>query len=62
MRACTAPLPHVRKKNLLHKLIHMIEIFTRKMFVVHHYPRNIFNIELFPNYSILHVSLITDQF
>ena len=30
----------------------MIQIFMRKYFVVQHHPRNIFNIELFPNYGI----------
>ena len=41
-----------KKKNLFNKLIHAIQIFLRKYFVVQHYPRNIFNIELFPNYGI----------
>ena len=47
--ACTASSPHIRKKNSFHKLIHAI---MRKIFVVQCHPRNIFNIELFLNYSI----------
>ena len=29
----------------------MIQIFIRNIFVVQHYPQNIFNIKLFLNYS-----------
>ena len=42
-----------RKKYSFHKLIRVIRIFMRKIFVVHCHPRNIFNIELFLNYGIL---------
>ena len=52
VRACTASLPHVRKKNLFHKLLRVIRIFMLKIFMVQCHPRNIFNIELFPNYGI----------
>ena len=52
---CTASSPHIRKKKLFHKLIHVIRIFVRKIFVVQCHPRNIFNIELFPNYSIIYL-------
>ena len=31
VHACTASLPHVRKKYLFHKLIHVIRIFMRKI-------------------------------
>ena len=30
-----------------------MEIFMRKIFVVQHYPRNTFNIKVFPNYGII---------
>ena len=40
-----------KKENSFNKLIHTIQIFMRKYFIVQHYPRNIFNIELFPNYG-----------
>ena len=43
--------PCVRQKNSFNKLICVIQIFMRKYLVVQHYPRNIFNIELFPNYG-----------
>ena len=39
---CTASLPHIRK-HLFHKLIHMVQIFMRKVFVVQQYPQIIFN-------------------
>ena len=48
-----ASLPHIRKKNSFHKLIRVIRIFMLKIFVVQCHPRNIFNIELFPNYGSL---------
>ena len=51
VRACTASSPHVRKKNSFHKLICVIRIFMRKTFVLQCHPQNVFNIELFPNYS-----------
>ena len=38
-------------KNLFHKLIPVIRIFMLKIFVVQCHPRNIFYIELFPNYG-----------
>ena len=50
----TASSPCVRKKNSFNKLICVIQIFMRKYFMVQHYPQNIFNIELFPNYSIIY--------
>ena len=34
-------LPHVRKKNLFHKLICKIQMFTRKIFMVQCHPQNI---------------------
>ena len=44
-------LMYVRKKNdSFHKLFHLIQIFI-KIFVVHYYPRNISNTELFLNYD-----------
>ena len=53
VRACRASSPHVlRKKKSFHKLIRVIRIFMRKLLVVQCRPRNIFNIELFPNYGI----------
>ena len=53
LRICTASLPRAKKENWFHKSIHMIEIFMREIeiFVVQHYPQNIFNIELFLNYG-----------
>ena len=39
------------KKNSSHKLIRVIRIFMLTIFMVQCYPRNIFNIELFPNYG-----------
>ena len=48
----TASLPCIKKKNSFNKLICVIQIFMRKYFMVQHYPQNIFNIELFPNYCI----------
>ena len=53
LRACTASSPQVRKKYSFHKLIRVIRIFMRNFFVVHCHPRNICNIELFPNYGML---------
>ena len=50
--ACTVSSPHVRKKNMFHKLICVIRIFMRKISVVQCHPQNNFNIELFPNYGI----------
>ena len=50
VRACTASLPHIKKKNSFHKLIHVIRIFMLKIFVIQCCPRNNFNIKLFPNY------------
>ena len=47
----TASSPYVRKINSFNKLICAIQIFMRKYFVVQHYPWNIFNIKLFPNYG-----------
>ena len=32
VRACTASLPHIRKKNSFHKLIHVISIFMTMWF------------------------------
>ena len=52
VRACTASSPHIIKKSSFHKLIRVIRIFMLKIFVVQCHPRNIFNIELFPNYGI----------
>ena len=52
----TAPSPCVKKKNSFNKLIRVIQIFIRKYFVVQHYPRNIFNIKLFPNYGIYRIA------
>ena len=39
------------ENSFFNELIHTIQIFMRKYFVVQHYPQNIFNIELFPNYG-----------
>ena len=65
VRACTVSSPHVRKKNSFHKLSCVIRIFIRKIFKVQYqcHPRNIFNIELFPNYGmyqtyVLHTQLL----
>ena len=52
VRSCTVSLPHVIKKNSFHKLIHVIRIVIRKIFMVQCRPRNIFNIELFLNYGM----------
>ena len=52
VRACTALLPHVRKKNSFHKLIRGIRIFMRKFFVVQYYSQKNSDIDLFLNYSI----------
>ena len=35
-----------------------MQIFMRKYFMVQHYPRNVFNIELFLNYGISGKSLV----
>ena len=52
--ACTASLPQLRMKNLFHKLIRVITIFMRNIFVVQCHPQYIyiFNIELFLNYGM----------
>ena len=44
-------VPVQRHRLTFHKLIRVIRIFMLKIFVVKCHPRNIFNIELFPNYS-----------
>ena len=36
--ACTASLPHVSNKNSFHKLICVIQIFMRKIFMVQCHP------------------------
>ena len=52
VRVCTASSPCAKKERSFYRLIHVIEIFMKEFFVVQHYPRNTFNIELFPNYGI----------
>ena len=53
VRACTASLPPVTKRNSFLKLVCVCKrIFMRKTFVVQCHPQNIFNIKLFPNYGI----------
>ena len=42
----------VRKKSLFHKLICVIQMFMREIFMVQYHSQNIFNIELFPNDGI----------
>ena len=42
------------KKNSFHKLIHVLQIFIRKIFMIQCHPQNIVNMELFPNYGDYH--------
>ena len=49
---CIALLPCIRRKISFHKLLCMLQIFMRKIFVVQHYPWNIFSIKLFLNYDV----------
>ena len=44
---CTVSSPRAKKEALFHKLICMIEIFMRKIFMVQHYPRNILTLNYF---------------
>ena len=47
-----------RKENLFHKLIYVIQNFTRKIFMVQYYPQN-FNIEFFQTTVVLIFSIYT---
>ena len=47
VHACTVSLPHIRKKNLFLKLICVIQICMREIFVGQYHPQYIINLELF---------------
>ena len=58
VRVCTVSSLDVRKKNSFHKLISVIRIFMRKIFLVQYHPQNIFNIEVFLNHGIKNDSVL----
>ena len=46
-RTYTASPPHIRKKNLFHRIIRMMQIFMREVFMVQNHPQNILTLNYF---------------
>ena len=53
VHTCVASSPHIRKKNLFHKLIRVIKMFNEKNFHGSVLSMKYFNVKLILNYGIM---------